>query len=82
MTSLFDGFVKTDRETDASKLVFKGSRFMKFSENGVLYFDVMLCRRPAGQRGHSGNLSLEMSFSQRAGNLQLHLKIFQKEIFL
>ena len=78
VTSLFDGFVKTDRETDASKLVFKGSRFMKFSENGVLYFDVDAMQKTGGTKGTFGELVIGNVFQSKSGKLTVTFEDISK----
>lgn len=78
VTSLFDGFVKTDRETDASKLVFKGNRFMKFSENGVLYFDVDAMQKTDGTKGTFGELVIGNVFQSKSGKLTVTFEDISK----
>lgn len=67
--SLFRGFADLDKETDASNLSFKGSRFMKFSDNGVLYFDVDAMKGTDGAKGTFGNLVIGNVFQSKSGKL-------------
>lgn len=76
--SLFEGFVKIDRETDASKLVLKGSRFMKFSENGVLYFDVDAMQKTGGTKGTFGDLVIGNVFQSKSGKLTVSFEDMSK----
>ena len=69
MIPLFKGFAETDHETDASKLVFKGSRYMKFSENGILYFDVAAMQGTDGAEGTFGELVIGNVFQTKSGKL-------------
>ena len=78
VTPLFDGFVKTDQETDASKLVFEGSRFMKFSENGVLYFDVDAMQKTGGTKGTFGDLVIGNVFQSKSGKLTVSFEDISK----
>ena len=79
--SLFEGFVKIDRETDASKLVLKGSRFMKFSANGVLYFDVDAMQKTGGTKGTFGDLVIGNVFQSKSGKLTVSFEDMSKADF-
>ena len=78
VTPLFQSFVELDREKDASKLSFKGSRFMKFSENGVLYFDVDAMKGTDGAKGTFGDLIIGNVFRTESGKLTVTFEDISK----
>lgn len=75
---LFKGFVNLDQETDASKLSFKDSRFMKFSSKGVLYFDVDAMKGTDGAKGTFGNLVIGNVFQTQNGKLTVTFEDLSK----
>ncbi|MBS7007655.1 zinc metalloproteinase nas-26 [Anaerostipes sp.] len=69
VTPLFQGFADLDKEKDPAKLSFKGSRFMKFSSKGVLYFDVDAMKGTDGAEGTFGSLVIGNVFRSQNGKL-------------